>query len=131
LALILFLASQGAGAFRCDGYLIDAGQSQFEVKGKCGDPQGSERRTVWRLLTTFQEQCQTVMQPAPPPSPIPNRPPAVSVTIPKTICTPVPISYTVPVDEEIWYFEDNPVPKALHFENGRLVWVETLWRLRQ
>lgn len=133
LALLLLSASQGALAFRCNGYLIDTGQTPFEVRGKCGDPHDSERRTVWRMQTTFQQQCQIVMEPSPAVTDQRNKtgPAKVVTAIPRQVCTSVPISYSVPVEEEIWFYQDTTVPKALHFENGHLIWVETLWRLRQ
>ena len=131
LASILLAFAQPANAWRCQSRLIEPGQSRFEVSEKCGDPETSERRTEWRLQTVFQPQCQTVFETLPMPSAEPgpgrNRPPQA---IPRTLCTQVPISYSVPVDIETWYYEDSSVPKALHFENGRLIWIESLWHLR-
>lgn len=131
LASILLTMAQPAFAWRCQSRLIEPGQSRFEVNEKCGDPETSERRTEWRLQTVFQPQCQTVFETLPMPSAEPgpgkNRP---LQAIPRTLCTQVPISYSVPVEIETWYYEDSSVPKALHFENGRLAWIESLWHLR-
>lgn len=138
LSVVMLSASQNALAvFRCDGYLIDAGQRFYEVSGKCGNPQGSERHTVWRLQTTYQPVCHVVMEPSPPVMEHRSNPGkgAVVTVIPqpvqRQVCTTYPISYSIPVEEEIWYYEDGSAPKALHFENGQLIWIETLWRLQQ
>jgi hypothetical protein len=134
--LFLALAAGDALAWRCNGWLVEPGQSQYEIGERCGDPQSAERRIEWRVQTTFQQQCQSIPEPVyQPPGPSKHhgqgRPPAPqpSVTY-RTVCTAVPVSFSVPVDVEIWYFDDVSVPKALHFENGRLVWIEPLWRLR-
>lgn len=134
--LVLALAAGDTLAWRCDGWVIEPGLSAFEVGRKCGDPQSAERRTEWRVQTTFQQQCQSIPEPVPSlPAPAGGQgpggpkatPPAVTY---RTVCTTVPISFTVPVDVEIWFYDDVSVPKALHFENGRLVWIEQLWGLR-
>lgn|GEM_PF-1573459 len=131
LATILLVFSPPAPAWRCQSRLIEAGQSLFEVHEKCGDPQTTEHRTEWRLQTIIQPQCQTVLDPMPAPyadtgqgKPVPRQ------RLPRTICVEVPLSYSVPVETEIWYYDDSSVPKALHFENGRLAWIESLWHLR-
>ena len=131
----LALTAGEALALRCDGWVVAPGQSQFEVGERCGNPQASDHRIEWRVQTIFQQQCQNLTEPVYLPGP-PHAadkggaaPPTV-VYRTRTVCTSVPISYTVPVEVDIWYFDDVSVPKALHFENGRLIWVEPLWRLR-
>jgi hypothetical protein len=77
----------------------------------------------------FQQQCQTVWQP--PPNPAGGYPRAhPGAKPPQVFCAAVPLTYSVPVDIETWYYEDSSVPKALHFEAGRLGWIESLWHLR-
>jgi hypothetical protein len=137
--LALALATGDAWAFRCGGWLIAPGQSRFEVEARCGNPEAADHRIEWRVHTTFQQQCQNITEPVylpAPPAPNPGKgsppapqPPTV-VYRTRTVCTSVPISFTVPVEVDIWYFDDVSVPKALHFENGWLVWIEPLWRLR-
>lgn len=133
---MLVLVTGDALAWRCDGWVIESGLTAFEVGQKCGDPQSAERRTEWRMQTTLQQQCQSIPEQIPQPAPAPHprgqgvpqaAPPIVTY---RTVCTAVPISFTVPVDVEIWFYDDVSVPKALHFENGRLIWIEQLWGLR-
>lgn len=126
-----WLVSQEALAWRCNGRLIEAGQTLYEVREKCREPDSVERRDTWRMQTYFQQQCQFVPAPptAGPVDPVTGR--GRPVPRSRQVCSTVPFSYSVPVEEEIWYFEDGRVPKALHFENGRLVWIEALWQLRQ
>lgn len=133
VGLILGLAANNAPALmRCDGWIIEPGQSMFEVRQKCGDPQSADRHTEWRTQTTFQQQCQTLQEPVyQSASTGQNGGQAQTVTyMPRTICNSVPVTFTVPVEVESWYFDDPSVPKALHFENGRLGWIEDLWKLR-
>lgn len=132
MGLLIGQEALAQSIMRCNGRLIEAEQSLYEVGQKCGAPDSVERRTTWRLQTVFQQQCQAVMAPSNPVThgaPGTGRPPPVAV--PRQICTTVPFSYSVPVEEEIWYFDDASVPKALHFANGRLAWIEDLWRLRR
>jgi hypothetical protein len=138
--LALMLMAGDALAFRCGGWLIEPGQSLYEVGEKCGDPKSAEHRIEWRVQTAFQQQCQSFPEPVYPP-PVPAAPepgkrgpqaPRHSPMIyqPRILCTSVPVSFTVPVEVDIWYFDDVSVPKALHFENGWLVWIQPLWGLR-
>ncbi len=134
LATALLLLLGGAPtvwAWRCNGRLIEPGHSFYEVRSLCGDPASAEHQTEWRLQTVYQQQCQTVMEPRPLPSkPGPASAAGSPSSVPRTVCMPVPISYSVPVDIEVWFYDDVSVPKALHFEAGRLAWIETLWHLR-
>jgi len=134
--LIWLLLSADAQAWRCNGYIIDEGQSQFEIEQKCGAPQKSERRVDWRWQTIYQQQCQNITEPvyqnAPPVQAangrvVPVQPVVTYQT--RTVCNTVPVSMSVPVEINVWYFDDN-VPKALHFESGRLIGIEDLWSLR-
>jgi hypothetical protein len=134
--LALALMGGDALAWRCNNWLVEPGQTLYEVGERCGDPQSAEHRTVWRVQTTLQQQCQSIPEQVYGPAAPSGRPgqggtpaPQPMVTY-RTVCTAVPISFTVPVDVEIWYYDDVSVPKALHFENGRLSWIEPLWRLR-
>lgn len=131
LALAATVVACDAWAFRCDGWLIEAGISQFEVSQRCGEPAASERRSEWRPVTTFQQQCQVFNEPVPvPPGEMRSGHAPPPRYRPRTVCTNIPITITVPVDVDVWYYDDVSVPKALHFENGRLFWVEPLWKLR-
>ena len=127
--LFMLAASSNALAWRCSTRLIEPGLTFFDVRSLCGDPVSTEHRTEWRLQTVFQQQCQPVLQPLPEPTGgYPRaRPGPVQ---PRMFCATVPLTYSVPVDIETWYYEDASVPKALHFESGRLGWVESLWHLR-
>lgn len=118
-------------AWRCGTRLIEPGQTQYEVTAKCGDPEEVEYRNEWRLQTVLQQQCNGgfggypqpgLMVPAVPQNRY--RPP------PGPVCFTVPLSYSVPVEVAVWYYEDSSVPKALFFEQGRLVAIESLWGLR-
>jgi hypothetical protein len=134
--LMLPLFSGHALAWRCNGYIIDSGQSQFEVEQKCGTPQKPERRVDWRWQTIYQQQCQNISEPIYQNVPagqgtggrvVPAQPVVTYQT--RTVCNTVPVSMSVPVEINVWYFDDN-VPKALHFESGRLIGIEDLWSLR-
>jgi hypothetical protein len=126
----LLMAAGDAFAFRCGGWLIETGNTKYEVGQHCGDPDSSEFRTEWRPQTVFQMQCQTFMDPVPAPGGAAGGRPAITYR-PRTVCNPFPLTITVPVEVEIWFYDDASVPKALHFENGRLVWIEPLWGLRR
>lgn len=131
--LILGLTAQSLPALmRCDGWIIKPGQSLFEIQQKCGEPQAVERRAEWRTQTTFQQQCQTIQEPIYQSTPTGSNGGQVQTVtyMPRTVCNSVPVTFTVPVEVESWYFDDPSVPKALHFENGRLNWIEDLWKLR-
>lgn len=124
-----WLLSQEALAWRCNGRLIEAGQTLYEVRERCREPDSVERRETWRLQTYFQQQCRSLPEPRTGDSGDGRGRPAAPRS--RLVCSTIPFSYSVPVDEEIWYFEDGRVPKALHFENGRLIQIEALWQLRQ
>ena len=129
--LPLLLMVTDALALRCGVWLVEPGQSVYEVGQKCGDPDSSERRSEWRVQTVLQQQCQSIPEPVyQPPAAGPQGQAGQPSVNYRTFCTAVPISFSVPVDVEIWYYDDPSVPKALHFETGRLVWIEPLWRLR-
>jgi hypothetical protein len=138
--LLLALSSfAGWGLPRCEGWVIQTGLSVFEVEQKCGPPQSAEHRIEWRLQTVYQQQCQLVSAPVATPGPVvaPAGKGAAAVVIApqvsqhvRPVCQTYPVSFTVPVEVDIWYFDDISVPQALHFENGRLFWVEPLWGLR-
>jgi hypothetical protein len=129
-AMLWLLATPlDALAWRCSTRLIEPGLTFYDVRSLCGDPVSAEHRTEWRLQTVFQQQCQTVWQP--PPNPAGGYPRAhPGAKPPQVFCAAVPLTYSVPVDIETWYYEDSSVPKALHFEAGRLGWIESLWHLR-
>lgn len=140
LFCLLLLWTGHALAWRCNGSLVTEGQTMFEVGNRCGDPQNSMQRTEWRTVQQIQQHCETRMQPIPMPSYSTNGPgprgggqPNV-VMQPQSVCYPVPFTVTIPVEVVEWYYEfedDGYVPKSLHFENGRLTFIESLWRLRQ
>lgn len=121
LSVCLFLLvpfTVNASLWRCDGWIIEPGLRIFEVSQKCGRPDGIERHTEWRTQTV-QPQCHDwrgVFSTEVPYSPYP--------------CVTRPVIVTIPVETEIWYFDDISVPKALYFENGQLIRVEPLWGLR-
>ena len=129
LALLLGV-SFDAWAWRCGGWIVEEGQSLFEVGQKCGDPESWDRRTEWRVITHFVPNCFFQMESAQVPDGrggfrIENRP--------RNVCTQVPVQTTVPVDVVEWYYSEEQygnVPKLLRFENGRLVFIEQLWRQR-
>lgn len=130
--LALMAAAGEAQAWRCNTYLVEPGQTLYEVRERCGDPEDAQRRTEWRVQNIVQQQCQTFMEPMSPPAPVgPGKAPASQPAFrPRTVCSPYSVPITVPVEVEEWYFDDQSVPKLLHFENGRLTWIEPLWRLR-
>ena len=127
---LLMLVHHDAMAMRCNSWIIEPEQSLYKVQQKCGAPQTTEHRTEWRMQTVFQPLCQPIMTPTPGPRQS-GSPSASSAGSPQTYCTSIPVSFMVPVEVDVWYYEDGSVPKALHFENGRLVWIESLWHLRQ
>jgi hypothetical protein len=133
----LLLTSPSWAAWRCDGWIIDSPQSLYEVGRKCGNPVSVESRTEWRTQTSYEQRCanvqvpvesNAVQMPAAGGSATTTPQPAVTYQT-RTVCENVPVSYTVPVEVRILYYDDN-VPKALHFESGRLRWIEDLWNLR-
>ncbi len=136
-SFVLFMATGDALAWRCNVWVIEPYQTLYEVGQKCGEPQFSENRTEWRLQISYQQQCQNITEPVT--QPAPQAPPARGTVQPppqpqvtyqtRTICDTVPFYINVPVDVTILYYNDN-VPKALHFENGRLQWIEDLWNMR-
>lgn len=129
--LMLMLAAGDALAWRCNTYLVEPGQTVFEVRERCGDPQDLQRRTEWRVQNIVQQNCQIVQVPVPAPVvPGKGQPSPSPAFQSQTICTPFTVPVTVPVEVELWYFDDASVPKLLHFENGRLAWIEPLWGLR-
>ncbi len=135
-ALVLLLITGDALAWRCNGWIIAPPQTLYEVGQKCGEPQYSENRTEWLVQLVYQQQCQALVEPVPPPVPAagggaaqaPKAPPKPPPQ-PRTVCNTVPFYVSVPVDVTVLYYDDN-VPKALHFENGYLQWIEDLWNLR-
>ena len=132
VSLLILASPPPANAWRFGTRLIEPGHTQYEVSAKCGDPEEVEYRNEWRLQTVLQQQCSSVLDGSPQLGPgYPggseyriNRPP------PRTLCTTIPLSYSVPVEVTVWFYEDVSVPKALYFEQGRLVAIESLWGLR-
>jgi hypothetical protein len=121
-----------AGSWRCERWVVDAGESQFQVGEKCGNPERNARHTEWRNM----QQCETRSIPV-----------EVEVSIPATgnqparterrteyrqqpVCTAV----TVQVEVEEWFYGGDGrgnVPSVFRFENGRLADVRMLWDLRR
>lgn len=119
-----------AWAWRCGGWIIDEGKTPFEVAQKCGDPESFNRRTEWRVVRSVQQQC--TIQNVPVTIPLPNGDQR-TVFRQQPVCITVPVDVTLPVDVEEWFYSDQGygnVPKLLHFENGRLVFIEPLWQMR-
>ncbi|SMF95932.1 Protein of unknown function [Methylomagnum ishizawai] len=130
LCLLLLGMSAQAWAWRCNGWIIEEGQTKFDVDQKCGDPQSGDRRTEWRLVTNFVPNCQTQFESIRMPD---GHGGMRVVNQPRTFCVQVPVQSTVPVEVEEWYYSDaghGNVPKLLRFENGRLVFIENLWGQR-
>jgi hypothetical protein len=130
--MLLLLSSMAADAWawRCNGWIIEEGQTQFDVGQKCGDPESGDRRTEWRVITNFVPNCQTQWTQASMPD---GRGGQRVQNQPRTVCVSVPVQSSVPVEVEEWYYSDagrGNVPKLLHFVNGRLAFIETLWNQR-
>lgn len=126
---LLFMAwSSNAWSWRCNGWIIAPGLTLFEVGQKCGDPQMADTRVEWRVLTRYEPRCETQWVPVQ--TVVPGTAEQRTVQEPRTVCVNVPVSFTVPVQVEEWYYDERAwgnVPKLLRFENGRLVFIETLW----
>lgn len=130
LGLGLSVWAVDARAWRCGGWIIEEGQTPFEVGQKCGDPESANQRMEWRVVQSIQQQC--TVQNVPIVIPLPNGGQRTEFR-PQTLCVPVPVSITIPVQVEEWFYSDQGygnVPKLLRFENGRLVFIENLWNLR-
>jgi len=141
LLLPLLACAADVQAWRCNGWIIEPNMLRIEVSEKCGNPQNFDRRTEWRMVTQFQQQCETRREPVQVPSqnvvvsphgPLPAAPQIVYQD--RTNCFNVPVQVSVPVEVEEWLYdvndEDN-VPHLLHFDAGRLIQVETLWDRRR
>ncbi|CAL1240710.1 DUF2845 domain-containing protein [Candidatus Methylocalor cossyra] len=131
--LVLWGIAFDAWAWRCNGWIIEPGKTLYEVGQKCGEPEAADQRIEWRTLQNFEQRCDTRMEPVE----VPATPPATGGPRieyrPRTVCFTIPVSVTVPVQVEEWYYSDQGVgnvPKLLRFENGRLVFIETLWGQR-
>lgn len=139
LGCLMLLAAGGAAgdvmSWRCNGYLIDQGQTLFEVRERCGDPADARHRIEWRVESVPQQSCTPVTEYITLPAPAvsgkgqPQAPRQVPQT--RIVCTPYSVPVTVPVEVDEWYFEDGSVPKLLYFINGRLAAIEPLWNLRR
>ncbi len=130
LFLVLCGMAADVWAWRCNGWIIEEGQTRFDVGQKCGDPESWDRRTEWRVVTNFVPSCQTLMEPIQVPD---GRGGSRIDYRPRTQCIQIPVQSTVPVEVEEWYYSDaghGNVPKLLRFESGRLVYIETLWNQR-
>lgn len=133
LCLLLLGLSANANAWdpwRCNGWIIEEGQTKFDVDQKCGAPQSGDRRMEYRVITNFVPNCQTRFEQVQIPD---GRGGVRVVSQPRNYCVQVPVQSTVPVEVEEWYYSDaghGNVPKLLRFENGRLVFIETLWNQR-
>lgn len=128
--LLLWAWAGSAWAWRCNGWIVEEGQTKFDVDQKCGDPEGADQRTEWRVITNFVPRCDTVFDQV---RVADGRGGQRMENVPRSVCTQIPVQSTVPVQVEEWYYSDagyGNVPKLLRFENGRLVFIETLWNQR-
>jgi hypothetical protein len=88
---------------RCDGRLVSIGDTRSEVEQNCGEPdrlsrwQGNDNTTVVRIFDYETERYQA------------------------------PVRVETPIETEIWIYELGPtrLVRTLHFENGRLIRIET------
>lgn len=98
LLFALLLVTGNAYAWRCDTWIIEPGQSRHYVQFRCGEPDGVEKRTEWRMKMVNEWVCWPG-------------------------CAVVPVMHRLPVEVETWYY-DSPDDKVLTFENGFLETVD-------
>jgi hypothetical protein len=88
---------------RCGGRLVSIGDTRSEVELKCGQPdqrsrwQGDDNTTVARIFDYETESYQA------------------------------PVRVETPIQMEIWVYDlgSTRLVRTLHFENGRLIRIET------
>ena len=102
IAVFSSMESHPAFAFRCEDKLVSRGDTKFEVLSKCGEPTWTEKRTVKRIETFYDDASPGNQR---------HRNPGAIV---------------VPVEVEEWTYNLGPgrLIQILTFENGRLVKVE-------
>jgi hypothetical protein len=98
-AAVILLASSPAYAFRCGDKLVHEGDTQIEVRNKCGEPTEVTRKTILRTPVYWWYG------------------------------TPIQVSGDlVEVPVEIWLYNlgPNKLMQRLRFEDGELTDIETL-----
>lgn len=125
LALALLSVAANSWAWRCDGWLIDPGQSLYEVIEKCGAPDFRERRMEWRTRSSPRSSCNSTLSSSAATGSADLQDPIGSFQT--GTCVDDTETYSVTID--VLYYDES-VPKALHFENGSLRRIEDLWTLR-
>ena len=88
---------------RCRGRLVSIGDTRAEVKSKCGEP---DRRSQW------QEGQGTVV---------------ARIFDYETERYQAPVRVETPIQVQIWIYDFGPtrLVRTLHFENDRLIRIET------
>ena len=104
--LLVFWADAGTAnvrTLRCRGQLVSIGDTRDEVKQRCGEPdhlsrwQEGHNTAVARIFDYETERYQA------------------------------PVRVDTPIQMEIWIYDKNATRliRTLHFENGRLIRIET------
>jgi hypothetical protein len=100
LASLLLLTSLPAAAFHCGQRLVHEGDSSYDVRRKCGDPDDVETRSILRQPITWYHGRPMLAAPG----------------------------SLVEVRVEIWTYNFGPhkLMRRLRFDDGELVEIETL-----
>ena len=96
-------AASERSTLRCRGRLVSIGDTRQEVKEKCGAPdqvsqwEEGQNTTVARIFDYETERYQA------------------------------PVRVDTPIQVEVWIYDQDPtlLVRSLHFENGRLIRIET------
>lgn len=136
-ALTLLLTATDSHAWRCEGWLIDPGLSLYEVSQKCGEPDAYEYWTAWRTRPSTRGTCSTDGGLFRQDSLFSSQgigPFTHSMLLPfqpstHTRCSADADEESYAVQIRVLYYDES-VPKALHFQNGRLYSIEDLWGMR-
>jgi hypothetical protein len=100
LAILLLTTSLPAAAFHCGTRLVHEGDSSYDVRRKCGEPDNIETRTILRQPITWYYGRPMLAAPGS----------LMEVTV------------------EVWTYNFGPhkLMRRLRFDDGELVEIETL-----
>ena len=107
ILLVWWPADSGSSSMertlRCGGRLVSIGDSRAEVKSKCGEPD---------RLSRWQQDQDTVV---------------ARIFDYETERYQAPVRVESPIRMETWFYDFSPtrLDRTLHFENDRLIRIET------
>ncbi|MEM1412745.1 MAG: DUF2845 domain-containing protein [Pseudomonadota bacterium] len=117
--LLLISVCELTLAFRCGNQLVQVGDTRYEIGELCGAPDDATRTTYYRSISNQQViDCDPVES---------QRVQALG-NAPRSCLALVEDQLAVRVDVDVWLYDlgKNRFMQEVHFENGRVVRIETL-----